>query len=56
MVNEIPGPGTYDYKKKDKSAIDSVFKSKTNRGEPVFLKKDNFPAPGAYEVKNYTIE
>lgn len=33
-----------------------MFTSKTKRVDAASISKDNFPAPGAYDVKNYTIE
>ncbi|CAD8103197.1 unnamed protein product [Paramecium sonneborni] len=54
--NEMPGPGTYDQQNKKVKGVVSVFTSKTKRAEATSVSKDNFPAPGAYDVKNYTIE
>ncbi|CAD8090677.1 unnamed protein product [Paramecium sonneborni] len=53
--NEQPGPGTYEPNFQDpaKNAA-CVFKSQTKRS--IMGGKDNMPAPGAYDVKNYTIE
>ncbi|KAM3128072.1 hypothetical protein pb186bvf_019835 [Paramecium bursaria] len=53
---EVPGPGYYDQKLIDeRRAAAAVFKSQSKRvmvPEP----KDQFPAPGSYDVKNFTIE
>ncbi|CAD8106123.1 unnamed protein product [Paramecium sonneborni] len=54
--NEMPGPGTYDEQNKKVKGVASVFTSKTKRVDAASIPKDNFPAPGAYDVKNYTIE
>ncbi|CAD8187562.1 unnamed protein product [Paramecium octaurelia] len=54
--NEMPGPGSYDQNGKKVKGIASVFTSKTKRADAASVPKDNYPAPGAYDVKNYTIE
>lgn len=52
----MPGPGAYDENNKKAKGIASVFTSKTKRADATSAPKDSYPAPGAYDVKNYTIE
>ncbi|CAD8115525.1 unnamed protein product [Paramecium sonneborni] len=54
--DQIPGPGTYDQNDKQIKGINSIFKSKTERGINHKQISNNNPAPGFYNVKNNTIE